>query len=129
MFGSNEDFEVLELNTRKSLILICIGYVLSIIERSDLRHLKLSSEDFFINAIGRGGESPRFPKLVENIMQEELLFDKSFDTNDALGRNPINLTNTSLKEYNSHTPLEQNYRLVDNKFTKENLIETYSLNT
>ena len=82
----------------------------------------------------RDDGDPTNPNLTDNVIPVQyddiiLNIDRDRDTNDAEGTNSINLTNTSLKEYNSHTPLEQNYRLVDNKFTKENLIETYSLNT
>ena len=60
---------------------------------------------------------------------EILNIDRENDTNASNNYNILKINEISLKEYNSHTPLEQNYRLVDNKFTKENLIETYRLNT
>ena len=61
---------------------------------------------------------------------EYLIIELDRDDDDkATRQNTKSINELSIKEYNSNKPLEQNYKLVDNKFTRDNLIETYILNT
>ena len=59
--------------------------------------------------------------IVLNITRKTI--DKELDILDEKKSNMI-----SLRKYESDRPLAQNYKLVDSKFTINNLIETYHLN-